>query len=429
MANTLTAFFDLSRAVVRGIPLAMFGPSPASGIFWLFTGLVFLQYRRIEATESRLYGVAKNRPFAQAAKSLGWGALGGVVASVLLVFLGIPLSDSGLAYLFPVALLLMFLSPRLMCFSYSGGLISVSYLLFGQPRVNVPTIMALVGVLHLTESLLIYVSGAGCSTPFFVRNSRDEVVGGFGVQRFWPMPLIAVFLMSRFGALPSDGWIATPEWWPLLGLKEAALANTNFFYVLFPAAAGLGYGDIAVTCKPEERARKTSGVLAIYSIVLLLLALASGTHKQLQWVVALFAPIGHEIVARRGGRAELSGRPRFVRPPEGVMVLDVLPGSPAEQARLSSGDIVLEVNGRPVNSRDDMRAALEETPAPLEMVVRDHGRLGHERLIKMGRVVDSLGIISVPEPGDEIHVEFRVRSPVWRLIQRVLSFFGADTRD
>jgi len=305
----------------------------------------------------------------------------------------------------------------------------MSYLLFGWPRVNVAAIMALVGILHLTESLLIRLSGAGCSTPLFVRNARNELVGGFGVQRFWPMPLIAVFLMSSLAGQPTEGWIATPEWWPLLGLRESALANTNFFYVLFPVAAGLGYGDIAVTCSPRQRAQKTSLVLCVYSAVLILLALAASRLRVFEWVVALFAPLGHEVVARRGSKAELTGDAKFVRPEEGVMVLDVLPGSEAEQAGIRSGDVVLEINGRRVSSRDEMRVAIEETPSLLEMVVREEGAPGRERLVKMGRVVDSLGVISVPEPGDETHVEFRTGGPLARLFQKVLAFLGIDIQD
>ncbi len=428
MANTISAFIELGKAVIKAIPLALLGGSPATGIFWVFTALVFMQYRRVEATENRIYGVVKNRSMTQALKSIGWGLVGGCIASLLLVFLGIPLSDSGLAYLFPVALALMLVSPRFMCFSYSGGLISLSYLIFGFPRVNVPTIMALVGVLHLTESLLIYLSGAGCATPFFVRNKRNEVVGGFGVQRFWPMPLIAVFLMSK-AAIPSAGeWIPTPDWWPLLGLKEAALANTNFFYALFPVAAGLGYGDISVTTLPRERASTTARILSLYSVVLLVVSVAAASFRKLEWVAALFGPVAHEFIARMGANAEMTGEPRFVRPAEGVMVLDVLPGSAAGELHIESSDVVLEVNGRKVNSRDEMRAALEETPEPLEMVVRSGGRAGRERLVRLGRVVTSLGIISVPEPGDDIHVEFRTTSPLRGLVRRLASFLGFHRR-
>jgi len=169
-------------------------------------------------------------------------------------------------------------------------------------------------------------------------------------------------------------------------------------------------------------------VLSIYIVVLLLLSIAAASSRMLAWAAAFFGPAGHELVARFGSNAELTGRPKFVRPQEGVMVLDVLPGSPAVESHIRSGDVVLEVNGRAVSSRDELRAALEEMPVPLEMVVREAGELGRERLIRLNRVVDSLGVISVPEPGDEVHVEFKTRSPLRTLTNRILAIFGIRPR-
>jgi len=47
---------------------------------------------------------------------------------------------------------------------------------------------------------------------------------------------------------------------------------------------------------------------------------------------------------------------------KGVLVADVLAGSPAEKAGLRSSDIVVEYNGRPVSDRDELRNAVADTP-------------------------------------------------------------------
>ena len=48
---------------------------------------------------------------------------------------------------------------------------------------------------------------------------------------------------------------------------------------------------------------------------------------------------------------------------EGIIVLRVEPGSPAEQAGLSRGSVILSVNGRPVNSPEELKEAIGEYEA------------------------------------------------------------------
>ena len=188
-------FLDLGLAILRVLPSALFEPTYAIA-FWLVVLLVFFQYRRVAGMEERLYGFVKNQPGHQTILAAAQGLVGGLIGSFILVFVGVSLSGAGIQYLLPVALLLYLLSPRLMCFSYAGGIVAVLYLLFGLPRVSVGGIMALVGILHLTESLLIWLSGHTCATPVVIRNQRRELVGAFSLQKFWPVPIVVLVLLA-----------------------------------------------------------------------------------------------------------------------------------------------------------------------------------------------------------------------------------------
>ncbi len=318
-------------------------------LFWVLVALVALQYRRVAESERRLYGVAKNDVMRQVLIALLFGLGGGILTSMLMAALGVSLSGAGVSYLLPLALLLMAVSPRLMCFSYAGGLISFSYLLFGWPKIYVPSIMALVGVLHLAESVLIYVRGSGCTTPVTVRNASTRTVRtGFLMQGFWPLPLLLLFVVTLGPDASREGLMEMPNWWPLIVPPPEIAALDNAVFTFFPVAAVLGYSDLAARHRPALKARRSSLMLLAYSVILLALAVLASHRPALVWLAALWGPLGHELVVKLGARGEFRAEAAFVPAGDGLAVLDVLPRSGAAKAGLRTGDVILAIDGEPV---------------------------------------------------------------------------------
>lgn len=392
---------------------------PMGVLFWVVLGLILVQYRRIAALEERMYGVARNSPWAQTLTAVAYGFGGGLLGSFVLVFVGIGLTPSAIVYLWPVALMLALINPRLMCFSYSGALVSLSYLVFGWPKVDVAGVAALVAVLHITESLLIRVSGMSGRSPIFVQNHSGQVVGGFTLQRYWPVPITLLLITPLAGASP-DGAINMPAWWPLVKPDPALVgAGSDFFYSALPAVVAMGYADLAITDSPSRRTSRSSGSLALYSVSLLVLAVLASRYRPLLWVAAIFTAVGHEAVAVLGGHGQLKGASYLSRPGRGMRVLDVLPHSPAEEAGLKSGAVVTAVNGEPVNSHEELKAALETAPAYFTLSYEIDG---HAMTHRLPRPLEpgELGIIFLPEPGDEGYVEIK---PAGHLLSRLLAWF------
>ncbi|HHV79197.1 MAG TPA: PDZ domain-containing protein [Firmicutes bacterium] len=368
--------------------------------------MVVLQYRRAAALEQRIWGVSFNNLLEVTLRSLGLGLLGGAVASLILVIIGVSLSESGIEFLLPLALLLYAVNPRLMCFSYAGGIISLLHLITGFPNVNVAEIMALVAILHVTESLLIWVSGERCASPIYTRNAAGKLVGGFSLQSFWPVPLVALFMLTVSDPNKLEGLIQMPDWWPMI--RGAIQDPSKAVFAMVPITAALGYSDLAITMVPAQKVRRTSAALAVYSISLLGLSLLAMKHVFFEWLAALFGPAGHEIVATLGGRNELSGEPLFVSPERGVKVLGVVPGSQAEVMRIRPGDVILEVNGCSVNSRAELMEAFANSGWFLELKMV--GVRGNPKNIEFRRPMqDDLGVITVPETGDPCLVELGPR--------------------
>jgi membrane-associated protease RseP (regulator of RpoE activity) len=263
-----------------------------------------------------------------------------------------------------------------------------------------------------------------------VRNRFGRVVGAFNLQKFWPVPLAIISVVVGQQVSTGGAQIPMPGWWPLMGALPVGAA-------LGSVVAALGYGELAVTCLPRERVRVTSLHLAIFSLVLLGLAVLAAHVPQTAVLAALFAPLGHEVVIHAGQRSELQGPPRFVPPARGVMVLGVRKASPSHEAGLRSGDVILRIGDLPVNTRAELTSALEISGSSFEVEYRQESAAGYplrrarvavDPNVLPGRVPSGrgrFGVLTVPEPGDLPTVDITMDGPLQRFARRL---FGARGR-
>lgn len=380
--------------------------------------MIYSQYQRTAMVEQRLFGHARNRPREQMLHAVVDGLVGGAIATAVFVVVGVSLNQVGVWYLWGLALLLMLIHPRFMCFSYGAGILALSHLLFGVPDVDVPALMALVAVLHLVESILILISGARAATPVYVRSGQGPVVGAFSLQKFWPLPFIAlVGATVPVELLQAAQSVEMPDWWPIIRPLREAAPGMQYAFALFPVVAALGYSDIAVTCPPKVKARRTSGHLLLYSLGLLALAILAQRGVAFAYLAALYSPLVHEWVIQRARRSELAGVPQYAG--KETMVLDVYPGSPAAKAGIEPGDVILAINGVPVATRQDLADAM--SPWAIQPTIEvENGLTGRRRILQCPEKVPPLGVILVPSAGSGLYLDLREK-PRWH---RLASIWG-----
>lgn len=366
--------------------------------FWLVLGLVAFQYRQMQKDQLKMFGVPGPGVLRRIAAAAAIGAAGGVIGSFVLTFVGVPLNNLGLAYIWPVVIALMLVNIRFMCFAYAGGLVAVSSVLFGWPDVNVPQVIALVAALHVTESILIFVSGRYGAVPMILKKDDGRIVGAFTLQNFWPLPLV---LLLAFVPETTQNMIKMPDWWPLLPMTEKPPVGDEWHYMMVPVVAALGYGDIAVASTPAERRRQSAFHLALYSLALLGLAVLSAKYAWLQFFAAVLSPAGHELLVQLDNRREMRGEPRFVPPGRGVMVLDTVAATPARQAGLRPGDIILDLGGLAVDNGFELARAISFAPDAFDITVSRAGAVTRRQARFIGGE-RRLGVIIVPE-GYEQH--------------------------
>ncbi len=419
-------WIDISLLMLNTLLLGFINP-----FFWLVVVIVFMQYRRAVNMEKKLFGQPINSVWKQTFYSIFYGLIGGLFGSVFLLFLCISLESIGIVYLWPVAILLFLFNPRFLCFAYAGGIVAVVALalrvlhpvlpflenigiLSGLLNIHLPSLLTLVGILHLTEALLIYMSGHKGASPIYLKTAEGDVVGGYSMQRFWPLPLMGLWAMVVAETSSAFvGSIPMPEWWPLLGTVMSPGGGERILYMMLPLVAGLGYSDLAVSSRPNDKRVKSARYLALYSILLTILAVSAVFWSFMIIPAALMAPLGHELLIKQGNREEFSRAPLFSPTDQGVIVMAVVPGSPAAQAGLQEGDQVKAVNRVPVHSEQHF---LELLRLHYQQVLLTVQRQDRELPLpaKLYPVpVSHFGAVFAPGRMPRVYVEMK-HSPVWK---------------
>jgi hypothetical protein len=387
---------------IAGLVLGEISVLIVNQMFWVLIFVMIFLYKKTSNIE---FAMLKNRlPLMdKMSSSLFNGLIGGLFGSFLVVLLGITIERyvpynqgafaSGITYIWIMAILMSMINVRYLCFSYAGGLVALLSLIFGFPNVYVPGLMALVGILHLIESFLIWIDGYSFSVPIFVKKDSGKIVGGYIMNRMWPIPLVLMTLTLPLATgISSIAGDIMPVWWPLLKQQQA------FVYATFFVPVVLGYGDIALTQVPEQRCRKSAFRLAVYSVLLILLSILAAKLRVFAFAAALFAPIAHEALFILGKKEEEEGKPLFDATGDGVCVLYTRVNSPAKQMHLEPGDRILSINNQRLNSEEQLAAFLAAYPTFIWLEVRKpDGSLRTLEYQNYKEGIKSLGILIVPK--------------------------------
>ena len=282
MDSVLSIWLEMGRVWLQAIS------SP------LFISLYAIMFFVISWSYGRKSPGSNQREFIKSALLsvlIGLGA--GFLGSALLVVVGIDVRNLSILALWLISLGLALVHPRLICFSYAGGLLALFCLLTSRSVSCVPQITGLIAILHLIESGLILVDGS--TQPGRVCfKKQGQTVQGFKLQRFWPLLLVI--------SCTSDSSIGytMPSWWPLLQCHPPAAQDSLF--IMLPVLAILGYGETVTKTTPRLTVMRSARNLAVYSLILLALSLSASSYPLMSWIAAIFAPLGHEMLIWLGTR-------------------------------------------------------------------------------------------------------------------------------
>jgi hypothetical protein len=423
---------------IAGLIFEQFGSLLSDEFFWIIVFVMIIIYRKNSDMESRMLG-SSYPLFYKVSSSFLVGLAGGLLGSLLVILVGISIEDytrmgdgslaEGITYIWLAAILLALINPRYLCFSYAGGLIALMNLVFGFPPVNVPGLLALIGVLHLVESFLIWMDGSNYSVPLFLRRQDGKTIGGYVMNKIWPIPLVvfAVMLGGDGGIVSLGSIIDMPDWWPFLRHSAAAEGKLSLVYLPLVVPVVLGYGDMAITKTPDRKCRSSAVRLAGYSLILIVLSVIASKFRPFAFAAAVFAPLAHEMLIQYGAKEEEAGEPYFESKEAGLKVLYVKKDSNSGRMDIEPGDTILRINGRDLYSEKQLAEFLASCPVFIWMdVEKARGRVVTVEYSDYRNGIGDLGILFVPHDAEFYYEIGRGRSLIKRLFKKYMGKHDKD---
>lgn len=299
------------------------------------------------------------------------GILVGVVLSIVSILLGLTIP---LKLLFIVALATIILTvignARLLSAAFTIGiplLLLSSFSLFSfewnflgpMDSNDLLGASVMLGLLMVAEGFLMLKNGLKDVSPKLRTSRRGLTVGALQTKRFWLLPSF-LFLPSGVLTMPFD-------WWPVI-----SSGSTGYSLVLLPFL--LGFQQQIQTELPEAAVRRMGKNVLILGLLVLMASIVSALLLPVYAAIitSVFALLGRIWIAYRH-RIRENNYPYYFAPRNsGVMVLDVLPDSPADKMGLKTGEIIQTCNKVKVNSKEEMYQALSKNRAYCKLEVFDH---------------------------------------------------------
>lgn len=279
----------------------------------------------------------------------------------------------------------VFILPTLATFFYTPidlGNDTLNTMQEGVGNASPIALAILVGFLVFMEGLFITMNAGKQTSPRLVESKRGKLVGAHEVQRLWLLPL---FLFLPVGQVESF------TWWPLLDFGAGTYA---FILLPFP----IGFRKLIHHALPLPEMKSNGRQVALLGGATVLIGLMSYflSNKWIALVAIILVILGRAgiLLLHRG-----KNKPAYFNERnKGLVILGILPGSPADQMNLQVGEVISKVNGLPLGKGVDFYTALQRNAAFCKMEVLDvNGEVRFEQKALYNNTHHELGLLFVKE--------------------------------
>lgn len=342
--------------------------NPALYILLLFA--LFLGVRRTKR-ERKDFNV-RIQPF-----NLEWiefvlsGLVTGLVVSLVMIALGavIPVGIIVIASLVTIIFMLT-TQPRWLSPAFVVGIAMLVSLLL--PNVKIENVLVskwiegitsssylfiaiLLSVLLFAEGLLILRKGHLHTSPKLKKSKRGKQIGFHEAKKLWMVPVLLL--------IPGDAITSTFEWWPVITTPFA-----TFSLVAVPF--GIGFHQQVQASLPKAAIQKTGRMVLLLALIVTALTVGAYWLPVLAIAAAALAIIGREFINFK--QRMLDDVSFFANNDKGLVILGVIPNSPAEKMSLLVGEFISKVNGKQVRTEKEFYEALQANRAYCKLDVLDY---------------------------------------------------------
>ncbi|WP_090396107.1 PDZ domain-containing protein [Natribacillus halophilus] len=297
------------------------------------------------------------------------GVLAGLILSVVAVAVGVVLNLAFSLLLTVVYLLLIIIGgARFASPAYALGLALILSHLWpggGEMAVDPLPVLLLIAAFLMVEGLLVRLQAKRQSfSPLRLLSKRGKWIGGQRLDRMWLVPVCVL--------VPGDTF-ATGGWWPFMPISD------DVSILLLPFLVGFQQSVVG-----QRLVRKLQGVgTRVFGLGVLVVAFVVALFFLPEWMwlpAVLMAILGRCLLQIYEYSSDRKKPFYFIPRDEGLVILGILPGSPAEKMNLMPGETIMKVHGEPVNTEWDFYQRLQLNPAYGRVEVMDHN--GERRVEK-----------------------------------------------
>ncbi|WP_017184899.1 PDZ domain-containing protein [Alkalibacillus haloalkaliphilus] len=228
----------------------------------------------------------------------------------------------------------------------------------GLLQVDLMGMIYLMLVLLFAEAMLIATTNRHRSFPRLHKGDRGKDVGSHQVTRLMFVPLL---IPLPIGSLTLTDQLA---WWPVFGSDAAGMSFIIFPYII-------GFSQKFRGLFSEQGAKRVA--LTLIPLTLLLIGAAVGAYNTLYLgmvivgIVLVMRPVIHLLIRY----FDVERRPIFRPEPDGITIVGIVPGSPADQMELYVGEKIERVHDIPVQNEFEFFDVMTENRTYCKLAVRD----------------------------------------------------------